>query len=133
MSGSKRFPPPSGRRRSRHASSATLTSRKKQTSPSLPAKGARHRPSHEVVLTAGGWLQDSLAVDRVAVVSFHHQGIERLGEGLEVAATAADGLVEAVGTPDGQVRAVQWHPEMSHRDDRAGLAVFQAFVDSCRR
>lgn len=46
------------------------------------------------------------------VVSAHHQGVDRLGQGLTVEATASDGLVEAVSDfADAAVLGVQWHPE----------------------
>ncbi len=57
--------------------------------------------------------------------SYHHQGVARLGEGLAVAARAADGLVEAVVGMDRQVLGVQWHPEMHGLDERAGIAPFR--------
>lgn len=44
--------------------------------------------------------------------SFHHQGIDRLGEGLRPVGWAEDGLVEAVEATDHPwVIGVQWHPE----------------------
>lgn len=51
---------------------------------------------------------------RIDVVSAHHQGIDRLGRGLRVEATAPDGLVEAVSADN--VLAVQWHPEWNVED-----------------
>lgn len=69
--------------------------------------------SHEVSLVPGGVLSRALRRDRLEVSSVHYQGVERLGAGLTVEATAPDGVVEAVsaevnGAP---VLAVQWHPE----------------------
>ena len=45
--------------------------------------------------------------------SHHHQGVDRVGEGLRVSARAVeDGLVEAIELPDRSfVLGVQWHPE----------------------
>ena len=56
----------------------------------------------------------------------------QLGKGLEVAATAPDGMVEAVYLPEHPFAlAVQWHPEFSlHSDPRSGK-IFQAFVQAC--
>jgi putative glutamine amidotransferase len=45
--------------------------------------------------------------------SHHHQGIDRLGEGLEVSGwSTLDDLPEAIEAPDASFAlAVQWHPE----------------------
>ena len=51
-----------------------------------------------------------------AVNSIHHQGIKKLGEGLEPIAWGADHLVEAFyheENPEGNVMGVQWHPEFN--------------------
>ncbi|WP_367126066.1 gamma-glutamyl-gamma-aminobutyrate hydrolase family protein [Streptomyces phytohabitans] len=47
------------------------------------------------------------------VPTYHHQAVDRLGDGLVVGAYAADGTVEAVEAPDaaGWTLGVQWHPE----------------------
>jgi putative glutamine amidotransferase len=47
-----------------------------------------------------------------AVNSLHHQTVENVGEGLTVSATATDGVVEGLETPEGDLLAVQWHPEL---------------------
>jgi putative glutamine amidotransferase len=67
-------------------------------------------------------LEDTLAMRVIgarshATKSHHHQGVERVGDGLLVSATAtADGLVEAVELPGRSfVLGVQWHPEADER------------------
>lgn len=54
---------------------------------------------------------------------YHHQAIDRLGDGLIVSASDTDGVIEAVEIPDRWVVAVQWHPEERLDDLRlfAGL------------
>ncbi|CAI9400264.1 gamma-glutamyl-gamma-aminobutyrate hydrolase family protein [Aestuariimicrobium sp. T2.26MG-19.2B] len=87
--------------------------------------------SHPVVLAESGVLREAIGADEVMVTSFHHQGIDTLGRGLVVEATAPDGLVEAFSldpSHGGWVVGVQWHPEMSHRRDEAGRAVVRALV-----
>jgi putative glutamine amidotransferase len=60
------------------------------------------------------------------VPAYHHQAVDRLGEGLVVSAYAADGTVEAVELPGAAwVCAVQWHPEMG-RDLRVMRALVAA-------
>lgn len=53
------------------------------------------------------------AAGRVVVNSRHHQAVRRPGEGLVTAATAPDGLIEAMAVDDPRWWAwgVQWHPE----------------------
>lgn len=48
-----------------------------------------------------------------ATKSHHHQGVDRLGDGLQVSGCSAlDGLPEAIELPDRRfVLGVQWHPE----------------------
>ena len=67
-----------------------------------------------------GWLSDA---DGLAVNSFHHQAADRIGDGLEVAAHAPDGTVEALWDPAASFcLGVQWHAElMTHRPEQAAL------------
>ena len=69
--------------------------------------------THAVNLAADGLLARSWGTRRALVNSVHFQGIEQLGSGLEIEASAEDGLIEAFGTGSGagRVLAVQWHPE----------------------
>jgi hypothetical protein len=66
------------------------------------------------------------------VNTYHHQGLDRLGDGLRAVAHAEDGLVEAVeGTDGAWLLGVQWHPEMSyatHPDQR--VPFLEAFLDA---
>ncbi len=92
--------------------------------------GAPDQPTHTVSVTPGGLLAQAVGEVDLAVVSYHHQGVDQLGRGLVVEATAPDGLVEAVRAEQGWLLAVQWHPEMSHRHDRRGLALFELLVSA---
>ena len=89
--------------------------------------GAGHTPApgtfgaHPVRVAAGTRLAGILGangsgavVSGVDVPTAHHQGIERLGDGLVATAWAEDGVIEAVepgGAGDPFLLAVQWHPE----------------------
>jgi gamma-glutamyl-gamma-aminobutyrate hydrolase PuuD len=64
------------------------------------------------------------------VPCYHHQAVDRLGEGLRATAWAEDGTVEAVELAgDAFVLGVQWHPELDAHDDR----LFAALVQAARR
>jgi putative glutamine amidotransferase len=62
---------------------------------------------------------------RHATLSHHHQGIDRLGEGLRVSGTSAmDGLPEAIELPRARfVLGVQWHPEADELSPVVGSLV----------
>lgn len=68
---------------------------------------------HPVRLDAESRLATVLGAVSVEVASWHHQAVDRLGEGLRAVAWAEDGTIEAVEL-DGRadVLAVQWHPEL---------------------
>ncbi len=82
-------------------------------------------PTHEVEVFAGTRLAALLGPGTLAVNSFHHQAVDVLGDGLRVAARAADGTVEAIELPHGFALGVQWHAE-TLADGR----LFEALVDA---
>ncbi|MFJ2831056.1 gamma-glutamyl-gamma-aminobutyrate hydrolase family protein [Streptomyces sp. NPDC087263] len=67
---------------------------------------------HDVTPVPGS-LYAALAPEPVAVPTYHHQAVDRVGAGLLASAHAVDGTVEAIELPGpGWVLGVQWHPEM---------------------
>lgn len=88
------------------------------TDASLPIDQAFHR----VAFTADS-VGRSVYGAEIDVNSLHHQGIDRLADGLVASGVTVggpdDGLVEAVELPGKPVLAVQWHPEMTGRVDPA--------------
>jgi len=88
--------------------------------------------SHLVAVEPGSRLGATLGGEEIEVNSFHHQAIDRLGEGLVVSARAPDGTVEAIEDPSRQfLIGVQWHAEtLTHRPFEAEL--FRRFVEACR-
>jgi putative glutamine amidotransferase len=68
---------------------------------------------HDVELAEDTLAMRVVGESRHATKSHHHQGIDRLGEGLKVSgASVLDGLPEAIELPDRHfVLGVQWHPE----------------------
>lgn len=88
---------------------------------------------------SGGTLQDykvsehsvlarSASTTVITGKSYHHQAVDRLGEGLVISAYSQDGTVEAI---EDQSKlfcvGVQWHPERTP-DDSATKNIFKAFV-----
>ena len=65
----------------------------------------------------------------VSLSCHHHQGIDRLGDGLVPTAWAEDGVIEAAEDPQAPfVVGVQSHPEVDSNTD----GLFRAFVDAAR-
>jgi putative glutamine amidotransferase len=85
---------------------------------------------HDVALSEGSAAAGAAGEVAHATKSHHHQGVDRLGEGLIVTGTSTlDDLPEAIELPDGRfVLGVQWHPEA----DPASTVV-AGFVDAARR
>lgn len=71
----------------------------------------------------------SLLGERAWSPCYHHQGLDRVADGLVVTASVEDGTVEAVETTDpGWVLGVQFHPEENRKDPR----LFEGFVAAAR-
>jgi putative glutamine amidotransferase len=87
---------------------------------------------HEVRLLPGSLVERMVGEQSHATKSHHHQGVDRLGEGLVVSGTSVlDGLPEAIELePDsnGQcfVLGVQWHPEADETSPIVGALVAAA-------
>jgi len=89
-----------------------------------------HRSTHTVSLAPGSRVARVLGATELEVNSFHHQAIERLGDGLHAVGWAPDGVIEAIEADgDRLVMGVQWHAE-GLVDRPEHLALFQALVTS---
>ena len=89
------------------------------------------RRVHRVDLEPGS-LSASLLGTSFEANSLHHQGADRIGEGLRVAGRASDGVVEVLEGPGPSfLLGVQWHPESLAAEDPAQQGLFDAFVQAC--
>lgn len=83
---------------------------------------------HPVHIEPGTRTAEVLRTTEAKVAHYHHQAIDRLGEGLRATAYAPDGIIEAAELPDRPFAlGVQWHPEVG--DDPA---VFESLVAATR-
>jgi putative glutamine amidotransferase len=84
--------------------------------------------THEVRIAPRSGLAALLGNSRIAVNSFHHQSVDRLGRGLRAVAWADDGVIEAIeGWGKSLLLGVQWHAE-TLVDDSAQLYLFRRLV-----
>ncbi|PJM95316.1 gamma-glutamyl-gamma-aminobutyrate hydrolase family protein [Streptomyces sp. CB01373] len=78
------------------------------------------------VTPVAGTRYAAVVPEETYVPTYHHQAVDRLGEGLRASAHATDGTVEAVELPgDRFALGVQWHPEMGE-DVRVMTALVRA-------
>lgn len=96
------------------------------------AADSMHRNSvHDVALAADSRLAGVIGEERIAVSSYHHQAVDRVGDGLHAVGTAPDGVVEAIEFDDPEIEllAVQWHPEDSAAEDPRQHALFAWLIE----
>lgn len=103
----------------------------------LPFHGGAERYLVHPIRTGADSVLDRLYGRTLAVNSWHHQAVDRLGEGLIPTAWAESGLVEAVEHLSLPILGVQFHPErMSYgkqREDAAdGAPLMEYFLSLCR-
>jgi putative glutamine amidotransferase len=88
----------------------------------------RDTSMHAVRIDADSRLAAILGTTEALVRSWHHQAIDKLGDGLRAVAWAEDGVIEAVEHVEHPwCIAVQWHPEMQ-LDDAAQQKLFHALT-----
>jgi putative glutamine amidotransferase len=94
----------------------------------LRVAGTFDGADHDVDLRAGSLAARAAGETHHATKSHHHQGVDRLGEGLSVTGSSAmDGLPEAIEMPDRRfVLGVQWHPEADAASQVVGALVAEA-------
>jgi putative glutamine amidotransferase len=90
--------------------------------------GSFEGADHDVSLQRGSIAAHAAGEVAHATKSHHHQGVDRLGEGLVVSGQSAfDEVPEAIELPDSRfVLGVQWHPEAD-----PASSVISAFVQAC--
>jgi putative glutamine amidotransferase len=96
--------------------------------PRVDHRGARRRRHRVNILTATRLSAAVGGMGRSLVATEHHQCVRDIAPGFIPCASAEDGVVEAIESPDlPQVLAVQWHPERT-RQSQLTRRLFRAFV-----
>jgi putative glutamine amidotransferase len=85
---------------------------------------------HGVKLEPGSRVATAMRSTEIIGASFHHQGIDRVGDGLEVVGRSPDGLTEALEYHRDSMwlLGVQWHPEDTADRDPEQQALYDALV-----
>jgi putative glutamine amidotransferase len=89
------------------------------------------RSLHDVDVDPDSRLYATTKSSKIASSSHHHQGVDRVGDGLIVSGRTSDGLVEAIERDhdmdlefDRWMVGVQWHPEDTADHDPAQQSLF---------
>ena len=90
---------------------------------------------HQVFTEKGSFLWD-LYGDEMITNTYHHQGVDRPGNGIRICARALDGTVEALCHRTLPVWGVQFHPERMRagrsEDMSDGEFVLRFFLNACK-
>ena len=70
----------------------------------------------------------------IKVNSHHHQAVKKVGNNLKPTAWAKDGVIECIEDTrsDRFVLGVQWHPELSWKNDDVSRRIFENFIEACK-
>jgi len=83
---------------------------------------------HPVLVGAGTKLAAATGLERLEVISRHHQAVAELGPDWTACAVDEEGLIEAIEREDHPFAlGVQWHPELAAVGD-ANDGIFRAFI-----
>ncbi|ANW17608.1 gamma-glutamyl-gamma-aminobutyrate hydrolase family protein [Streptomyces clavuligerus] len=88
---------------------------------------------HPVRLEPGSAVARVLGTRQARVSCYHHQRVDRPGEGLRITARAGDGTPEAMQLDGsrGWMMAVQWHPEDTAPQDPSQQRLFDTLIEAC--
>ena len=90
---------------------------------------ARNLLAHPIAVDADSELARVATTTNMMVNSLHHQSVKDVAPSLRVTAHSPDGIVEALESRDGDVLAVQCHPEELWEQQGWAMSVFQRFVE----
>lgn len=117
-----------------HTEVQDIEGRLDHRAPASDSQDERFAIRQRISIKPGSYLAGVFGAGEIPVNSVHRQAVDRLGERLQVEATAEDGTVEAVSVVGSRAFAVgvQWHPEYWVKTDDASARIFRAFGDAAR-
>ncbi len=90
---------------------------------------------HDVKIYEGTLLSEIAGISEGSANSYHHQAVDRLGEGLTTNCRAFDGIVEGLEYEDRNGKpfllGIQWHPERSDYEDVLSSEIIKRFLREC--
>ena len=87
---------------------------------------------HNIQISKSSPLSKIMGFGSHRVNSYHHQAVKKLASGFAIAASAADGIVEAIFCPSKKfVLGIQWHPERDIDAVPENTKIISAFIKIC--
>lgn len=87
---------------------------------------------HDIQISKSSPLSEIMGFGSHRVNSYHHQAVKKLAPGFSIAASAADGVIEAIFRTDKRfVLGVQWHPERDLGEIPDNIKIISAFIKVC--
>ncbi len=96
-------------------------------------RGPLYEGYHTVNLAEGSRLSEIFGENKLYTNTTHHQAVKDPAPGFKVAATAPDGIIEAIEHESKYVFGVQWHPECMFEVHPVFAKYFEAFVEEAKR
>jgi putative glutamine amidotransferase len=91
----------------------------------------RSEKTHSVSLLPNRTLLQIYGQEKILVNSYHHQAVKDLAPALIASAYSSDQILEACESSDGNIIAVQWHPEALVDTDIQTQKLFEYFIKQC--
>ncbi len=97
-------------------------------------EGKPTEASHQASIIPNSQLAHILNQNTVAVNSYHHQAIQKVGKKAVVNCVSEDGVVEGIEyTGHSFALGVQWHPEIMASKEEAMASLFTYFVNETKK
>lgn len=85
---------------------------------------------HDVTVEAASRLFQIIGVENLRVRSYHHQAVDKVGNGLRKSAQTEDAVVECIESEDeNYILGIQWHPELE--EGEVSDKIFKSFIEEC--
>lgn len=89
----------------------------------------KYLENHSITILKNSILQQVFEKEEIFVNSFHHQCINKLGDGLIKTAWAEDGIIEGFEKEEYPfLLGVQWHPEMMSDKRKEQMKIFDYLI-----
>lgn len=87
--------------------------------------------THKVNIKKGSKMYEIVKQEEIFTISNHHQAVNKVAPGFQVAAKTNDGIVEAIeSTEQDFVIGLQWHPEERYHTDESSQNIIRRFVEA---